>query len=261
MTWAKIDDRLHSHPKARKAGLEAMGLWVLCLSFCGAYNTDGHIARADVEAIGGRRALALAVKLVEAGLWTAGNGGWSFHDFLVYNPSAEKVAAERARKAEAGRAGGRASGRSRSASRAVANGGSGSTDEARASPPASGTDELPTRPDPDPDPAATAAGGVGGAPGLGDVISAAQVLAEDGVDVAKSVLDRYARGLRPTPKQIQTVKRAWEERQATEDAIRGFSNPAGDEEPEPTQAVPQRRAKPPPSPLDHWLAEHPEDQE
>src|SRR5580698_11089725 len=32
MTWAKVCDTLHSHPKVLDAGLEAMGLWLRALS-------------------------------------------------------------------------------------------------------------------------------------------------------------------------------------------------------------------------------------
>jgi hypothetical protein len=144
MTWAKIDDRLHSHPKARRAGLEAMGLWVLGLSFCGAYNTDGRISREDVEALGGRRALSLADRLVGAGLWDrTPEGGYAYHDFLAYNPSAAQVEADRARKAEAGRRGGLA--KAASASR------SHSERLAPASPVLPEPAVLPARPDPVPD--------------------------------------------------------------------------------------------------------------
>ena len=32
MPWAKIDDKLHGHPKAAEAGLEALGLHLLAMS-------------------------------------------------------------------------------------------------------------------------------------------------------------------------------------------------------------------------------------
>lgn len=34
MSWGRVDDKLHSHPKVLRAGLEAMGLWVICMSYC-----------------------------------------------------------------------------------------------------------------------------------------------------------------------------------------------------------------------------------
>ena len=57
MSWAKIDDRLHSHTKVRKAGLEAMGLWVLCLSHCAAQLTDGFVDMVDIETTDGAAAV------------------------------------------------------------------------------------------------------------------------------------------------------------------------------------------------------------
>lgn len=95
MSWAKIDDRLHSHTKVRKAGLEAMGLWVLCLSHCAAQLTDGFVDMVDIETTGGANGLALAERLVTAGLWQHVEGGFQFRDYLEHNPSAEEVKAQR----------------------------------------------------------------------------------------------------------------------------------------------------------------------
>jgi len=44
MPWFKVDDALHSHPKTRKAGLAAMGLWVVAGSFSASYMTSGFIS-------------------------------------------------------------------------------------------------------------------------------------------------------------------------------------------------------------------------
>lgn len=93
MTWAKIDDKLHSDTKARKAGMPAMGLWVMCLSHCASHLTDGFVDDTDVEMIGGPGALDLAARLVKVGLWTRDSEreGYVFHNYLKYNPSAEEV--------------------------------------------------------------------------------------------------------------------------------------------------------------------------
>ena len=34
---------MHSHPKQRKVGLEAMGLWLVCGTYCTDYLTDGLV--------------------------------------------------------------------------------------------------------------------------------------------------------------------------------------------------------------------------
>lgn len=111
MTWGKVDDKLHSHPKAEDAGLEAMGLWVMALSYSVAYLTDGLITRARVSRLAGERGEYLAGLLVDAGLWEVRqDGGWQFHDWADYQPTRAAVEAEKAKKALAGRAGGLARG-------------------------------------------------------------------------------------------------------------------------------------------------------
>jgi len=96
MTWFKADDKLHGHIKARRAGVAAMGLWILAGSYCADNLTDGFVA-ADVPAIfAGKLGDELAAKLVTAGLWHAVEGGWQFHDWTEYQPTAKSVHAKRA---------------------------------------------------------------------------------------------------------------------------------------------------------------------
>lgn len=83
MSWFPVDDAFHSHPKARKAGLEAVGLWTLAGSHCMAYLTDGFVAEWWVREK--PKGLALAKRLVSAGLWRVGEcdgeKGFWFHDW------------------------------------------------------------------------------------------------------------------------------------------------------------------------------------
>jgi hypothetical protein len=106
MTWGKVDDQLHSHPKPEEAKLEAMGLWVLGLSYCCAYLTDGFITPERVRRIAGNRGAVLAAKLVTARLWEVVEGGWQYHDWAHYQPTREDALAERERKRLAGKKGG-----------------------------------------------------------------------------------------------------------------------------------------------------------
>mgnify|MGYP003619309605 CR=1 FL=1 len=50
--WFKVDDTLHSHPKARRAGLTAVGLWAMSGSYCMSYKTDGFIPEWFVRGCG-----------------------------------------------------------------------------------------------------------------------------------------------------------------------------------------------------------------
>lgn len=100
MTWTKLDDKLHNHHKARKAGVDALGLWAVCLSYCGDQLTDGWVPEWYVQTwLPGRKGQQVAARLVRAGLWhTAeidGEPGWVFHDYLDWNPSREQVLRKR----------------------------------------------------------------------------------------------------------------------------------------------------------------------
>lgn len=114
MTWFKVDDKLHDHRKARAAGTQAMGVWLLAGSWSADNLTDGFIP-ADVLPRWGRP--RDAEKLVAVGLWHAdeqdGEKGWRFHEWAERQPTRAQKLAEREAKAEAGRVGGRSSGRSR----------------------------------------------------------------------------------------------------------------------------------------------------
>jgi hypothetical protein len=83
MPWFPVDDAFHGHPKARRAGFEAIGLWTVAGSYCMAYLTDGFVPEWFVKEK--PRGVALAKRLVAAGLWRVGEndgeGGWWFHDW------------------------------------------------------------------------------------------------------------------------------------------------------------------------------------
>jgi len=143
MVWFKVDDKLHSHPKAVAASLAALGLWTVAGSWAGDHTTDGDVPESMVWLLS-RGATELADELVKCGLWRRTKSGYRFHEWeadgdgSARNPSSKAVAEGRRKKAEAGRKGGLASGKARSKG------------QARASPDASGMVELPTRPLPSP---------------------------------------------------------------------------------------------------------------
>lgn len=117
MSWARVDDKLHMHPKAEKAGLESIGLWAVALSYCADMLTDGFVSdERCTKLVGDRKAAArLAVRLTSSGLWHRADEpcpsghqecdkyrqtepGYRFHDWDDYQPSREDVLAEKARK-------------------------------------------------------------------------------------------------------------------------------------------------------------------
>lgn len=135
MTWFKVDDTFHAHPKVLATEPEALGLWVVAGAWSSAHLTDGFVpTHALSRLLPGSDDLAR--KLVTAGLWRRTKGGYQFHDWTDYQPSADDVKSMREKKANAGRIGGVASGKARSKP--------GSKREALASP----IVEPPTRPDP-----------------------------------------------------------------------------------------------------------------
>jgi len=111
MTWFRLDDSFHSHPKVVAAGNEAVGLFVRSGTYAAEHTTDGFIAEEIAElygasATGSRRnpgtgkPETLAETLVRTGLWHRARRGWTIHDYLDYNPSREAVEKERKDKAD-----------------------------------------------------------------------------------------------------------------------------------------------------------------
>lgn len=95
MPWAKVDDKLHAHPKAAKAGLEALGLHLLAMSWVAGYQTDGFV---PWDFVLQKADEALVERLVNAGMWEPVDDGFRIHDWLDYNPS--KAQAKRLAKAK-----------------------------------------------------------------------------------------------------------------------------------------------------------------
>lgn len=115
MTWVRIDEGFPEHPKVLSAGGDAGWLHVCAISYCNRQLTDGFIPHAVLSRLSDRkRPGMLAAKLVEVGLWETTDGGWTIHDYLLYQPTRSETEATRERtysvKAEAGRLGGLASG-------------------------------------------------------------------------------------------------------------------------------------------------------
>lgn len=94
MTWFKVDDSFHSHPKVLATEPSALGLWVVAGTWSSANLTDGFVPDYVLP-----RLLPDSVKLAEAlvtcGLWRRAKGGYRFHDWSDYNPRSVDVKRER----------------------------------------------------------------------------------------------------------------------------------------------------------------------
>jgi hypothetical protein len=120
MSWGRLDDTLHKHPKLRKISrkprerLEAMGLWVLCNSYACDALTDGFVDREFVVQLTGSEKAAdrLGAWLVNCkgpsghGLWDPTEGGWTFHDWANYGPTRQSALQKKAQQIAAASAGG-----------------------------------------------------------------------------------------------------------------------------------------------------------
>lgn len=110
MTWFKIDDNFFLHPKVIAAGNSAIGLFVRAGAWSSNHLTDGYIPSSVALMFGSDNDID---NLLATDLWDRVDGGYQIPDFLDYNPSAEQVKAEQARRSEAGKVGGTASSKAR----------------------------------------------------------------------------------------------------------------------------------------------------
>ena len=95
MSWLKLDDGFDEHPKLNACRDYDLALSTIVQLLCYAARnlTDGEIparviARMDAETV----AELVRVGLLDRGEW----GTYAIHDYLEYNPSREKVRADRA---------------------------------------------------------------------------------------------------------------------------------------------------------------------
>lgn len=102
MPFFNVDDQAHSHPKFRKAGLAAVGLWSMAGSWSQAHKQEGFVPEWFVASWPSGKRLAAA--LVSAELWVAGDrddeSGWWFHDWLDIHQTADEIEQQRMKNRE-----------------------------------------------------------------------------------------------------------------------------------------------------------------
>jgi len=97
--WGRLYATLHSSPKWRAASKPARSLWTTAFSWCiDQEASEGVVPEHMLRALDG--APSEAACLVKVGLWETVDGGWIFHDWLVYQRSREQIEADRAAATE-----------------------------------------------------------------------------------------------------------------------------------------------------------------
>jgi hypothetical protein len=91
--WFNADSKMYAHPKPRQAGLEAMGLWLVCGTYASDNLTDGQIPLWYIQSW--PRGLKLAGNLVAVNLWTKTSDGYQFNAWDEYQRTREQVLADR----------------------------------------------------------------------------------------------------------------------------------------------------------------------
>lgn len=106
MPWFKVDDQLAFNAKVVAAGNSAIGLWARAGSWSSAQLTDGFIPTHMANAMANPMANPCDPDaLVIAGLWDVVEGGYQFHDWADFQPSAEAEREKRKARSQAGRKG------------------------------------------------------------------------------------------------------------------------------------------------------------
>ena len=159
MTWFKVDDSFYDHPKVFDAPDCALALWVRAGTWSARNLTNGFVPAGMPARLCDDPDTAVA-DLLRRGLWLrAKGGGYQFHDWADYQPTAAQVLELREKRAEAGRKGGLAKADKQTSSKSQASASGGAKQNA-----------APTRPDPSPSSGSSresnsrSVGGAGGQP-------------------------------------------------------------------------------------------------
>lgn len=104
MPWVRIDDGFYMHPKVVGLSPAAIGLHLCGLCYAADNLTDGVIPKAAIDRLtstkNAKTVARMTAELESAGMWIDEGTRWRIHDYLEYQPSREKVLAEREKAAE-----------------------------------------------------------------------------------------------------------------------------------------------------------------
>lgn len=94
MVWFRIDDGFYDHPKVFDASDSAIALWTRAGSWAARAPSDGFVPSGILARFCSAPEQA-SRELVERGLWKRVRGGFRFHDWHDYNPSADTIKQKR----------------------------------------------------------------------------------------------------------------------------------------------------------------------
>lgn len=102
MPWVRFDDMFPINRKVDGLTDAAFRLHVSAIFWCARNLTDGFVPARDLELVTSRvkSPRKRADELVERGLWITRPGGWEINAYLEFQPSKEKVLADREAAAE-----------------------------------------------------------------------------------------------------------------------------------------------------------------
>lgn len=99
MPWARFADDYLGNPKLAQLSTAAIALDMASIIYSARDLRDGRLTVSDVQAVAAlihlRHWESAAAELVAQRRWTVTPGGWEIHDYLDYQPSRERVLAER----------------------------------------------------------------------------------------------------------------------------------------------------------------------
>jgi hypothetical protein len=96
MPWVRFDDEYPENRKIKRLSDSAYRLHSEAIFWCARHLTDGFVPADELDDVTNvRRPAKLLPDLMQRRLWEPVEGGWLIHDYLEYQPSAEKVREER----------------------------------------------------------------------------------------------------------------------------------------------------------------------
>lgn len=108
--WVKVDDKFSEHPKVVEAGRHlgtygrgrVIAVWLAAMCYCNRNYTDGFFddATARTWTLYDKRPFDVALVMADAKLLKRVEGGFKFHDYQDYQPSADEVKAKKKKDRE-----------------------------------------------------------------------------------------------------------------------------------------------------------------